>query len=190
MFFLPTIPIVGATSRMQLWESTVLLRPSRLYKWPHSITIFIKALKTLWMGAEMYSLCSCTREASYDSSLLIKPATYQSGVICFFLHLSLPLWVQFWILPELPRLQTTVVEPVRRLKKWVLGKEASLEEISGWPFISAYGEVAHVSDACEPLHDIWLRNCTWDTPAKKETQLVGTRSGPLQWTVPSVTDAN
>ena len=149
MFFLPTIPIVGVTSRMQLWESTVLLRPARLYKWPNSITIFIKTLKTLWMGAEMYSLCSCTREASYVRSLLIKPATYQSGVICFFLHLCLPLWGQFWILPELPRLQTTVVEQVRRLKKWVLGKEASLEEISGWPFISAYGELAHVSDACD-----------------------------------------
>lgn len=167
MFFPPTIPILGATSRMQLWESTVLLRRSRLYKWSNFIMIFKKALQTLWMGAEMYSLCSCTREASYVSSLLIKSATYQFGVICFFLHLFLPLWGQFWILPELPRLQTTVVEPLRRLKEWVLGKEASLEEISGWPSISAYGEVAHVSDACELLHDnIWLRNCTWDTPAK------------------------
>ena len=37
------------------------------------------------------------------SSLLIKPATYQSGVICFFLHLSLPLWGQFLILTWIPQ---------------------------------------------------------------------------------------
>lgn len=43
--------------------------------------------------------------------------------ICFFLHFSLPSLYggQFWISSKLPRFQTAVGEPVKRLKKWKRG---------------------------------------------------------------------
>ena len=147
------------------------------------------------MGAEIYPSCSCPRQASYVSSLLIKPATYQSGEICFFLHLSLPSLYggQFWISPKLPRFQTAVGEPVRRLKKWIVEKR----------HLWGKSQVGHPSlcrekwTICQMLVSWWmttgglmhlLEKLYIVYSSKKEKQMVGTGSWPLLWTVQLATE--
>lgn len=82
---------VGASSRMQPWESTVLLRPSGQCKRLNQVKPLYKLLRTWQTGSEI-SLRSYPRQAFYiQVSLQFKPATYQRGVSCLFLlSLSVP----------------------------------------------------------------------------------------------------
>ena len=65
LFVLPTVPMLGATSRMQPWENNMWLRPSRLYTlWP------LCKLLSFWQ--EVVAIClsySHPWQASYISSL-------------------------------------------------------------------------------------------------------------------------
>lgn len=52
-----------------------------------------KLLRSWCVGMKIYSSCSCLRHTSCISPLLIKTATYQSGVACLFLQSLLILHV-------------------------------------------------------------------------------------------------
>ena len=65
LYVLPTVPMLGATSRMQPWENNMWLTPSKLYTlWP------LCKLLSFWQ--EVVAIClSCSHpwQASYISSL-------------------------------------------------------------------------------------------------------------------------
>ena len=87
----PQCPQPGLFSRTQPWESNVLLRPSGL-------NVFLSPLRSLYKiwrlqpaSARFYFSCGCSRHTWYVIPLVIKPATYQSGVIWLFLPFLLAL---------------------------------------------------------------------------------------------------
>lgn len=88
--FTPPFPQCKLCSRIESWERKVLLRPlpgCGVWNW-----IQLRPLYRLLrlVGAEFHLPFSCQRQASYESLLLIKPATCQSWRVCLLLGLSLP----------------------------------------------------------------------------------------------------
>ena len=87
MYIPPILLALGASSRMWLWESRTLLRPSDgIHHWTPLRPLY-KLLRFWRAGAEILWR---PRQASYVSSLVVKPATYQSGVAVSFFGLFLP----------------------------------------------------------------------------------------------------
>ena len=80
--FCPPFPPWEPSSSTRPWDSSVLLRLPGLNMRLNPVKTSIYTQKIL---ARFSSSFSCPRQASYVSSLLINPATYKSGAICFFL---------------------------------------------------------------------------------------------------------
>ena len=106
---LACLPKLEAALRMQPEEREVLLRPSGQYTWLNPVKTYLlyKLLKFQQVSSKMYLFCSFQRKASCLNSLLfIKPAMYQSRVICLFLWKKKWKW-NFWLLNHV-RLFTTL----------------------------------------------------------------------------------
>ena len=128
----------------------ILIRP--LYK-----------LLRFWRAEVLiYLFCGTQDKPPIEVSLLIKPSTSQSGVVCLFG-------------PSLPSVywghqgnswshQLTIGKPVRRQKKRVLGKEGSMERIPSQPSSSRGGSMARALDACGGL-------CEYGDATKMPTSL-------------------
>lgn len=80
-------------SRTQPWDSNVWLRPSGRHTWLNLVKASVQIFKILAGGVATYLSYSCQGKPHTLVPLLIKPATYLSGVVCLFLLslLALPL---------------------------------------------------------------------------------------------------
>lgn len=96
------------------------------------LRLLYKRLRFWRAGIEIYSFRGTQDKPPTEVPLLIKPSTYQSGMVCLFL----------WALPalcapqppeELLKSQTNDWQARQETKEMGLGKEASVEGILSWP---------------------------------------------------------
>ena len=107
-----------------------------------------KLLRFWQAGVEIFLSCSHPRQGSYEVPLLIKPATYQSGVVCLFLRSLFAL-----LCANRGQFANQQLVSSQETRDIGLGKEASVEEILTWPSTSIWGKVARMLNACGPLHE-------------------------------------
>ena len=81
MYTLPIIPTAIAVLKAEPWEGKVLLKPSVLYIWLNSV----ETSRTLVVKCRGLLIWQLHKRSLVHIRLFIKPATYQSGVICSFL---------------------------------------------------------------------------------------------------------
>ena len=81
MYTLPIIPAAVAVLRAEPWEGKVLLKPSVLCIWLNPVEIS----RTLVVKCRGLLVRQLHKTSLVHIRLLIKPVTYQSGVICSFL---------------------------------------------------------------------------------------------------------
>lgn len=83
------VSIARVISRMQPWDSNVLLRSSGWFTWLRSIKASTSILQILVVGVQIYSSCRHQEKPYRYVSSFTKTAISQSGVACVFLLPSL-----------------------------------------------------------------------------------------------------
>lgn len=77
--------------RMQPWENKVL-RTSKWYRWPNSVKLGLQIFKILTGGfGNLFVLWPPKTSLVIKFPCLLKPSTYQSGVVCLSLRSPCPL---------------------------------------------------------------------------------------------------